>query len=246
MQTYGNSKIQIDENTNSIAVWRAPVAAAAANAGKPPSFAIAWLSIESGGNVCAVGEATATGPDGFPREVGLFQIYNPDDFRALGASASELVVGMCAIPSPGPRQHKADDGGWADGSQRNPQHQIAALTEAQIARNVELGIALIAYKEKQIAPWLAAAKAAWSTTSPDYWAAVKSYHAWPPIMNHWLGAVAKHLGRAPINWQEFRSALAAIEPTANYNAALKEQTPLYRGLENAEWCGFHVAPTMVA
>jgi len=238
MQPYGNSKILVDEDTPAITFWRAPVMTAMNLASIPPLYGVAWLAVESGGNVCAVGELTATGPDGYPREVGLFQIYNPDDFRALGASPAEILDGVCAIPPPGARQHKASDGGWADGSQRNPQHQVAPLTEAQIARNVALGVALVQMKQRQVAPWLQRAGAAWS--GPDYWSLVKSYHGWPPIANHWLGVVAQHLGRAPSGWMEFRATLAAIEPTANFNAALKEQTPLYRGLENAEWTGFHV------
>lgn len=236
------TKIQINENAWQILQWQPAVSAEMILHGIPAAFGMAWLAVESGGNPCAVGESTATGPDGNPREVGLFQIYNPDDFKAIGGTAAEICA-YCARPLPGARQHKTDDGGYRDGTLANPQRQtISLLSPQQVGRQAELGRKLIELKRRYADHYLAASGIKWSVDGPDYWAAVKAPHAYPPIINTGLAQVARHLGRAPLSWREFRATYEAIEPRARFNPAVTQQSPYFRGLENAEWTGFHVQP----
>lgn len=231
--------IVVDESDPAIVRWQPAVTAQATLAGIPWRFAMAWLAVESGGNPCAVGEPTAVGPDGYPREVGLFQIYNPDDFKAIGGSAAELCS-YCVRPSSGVKAHRDDDGGYRDGTLTNPQHAIAPLTAAQVQRHVDLGMRLINQKRRYAERYLNASKVPWSPDSPDFWAAVKAPHAYPVILNTGIPLVTKHLGRPPQSWHEFRATYELIEPKARFAPGAPHQTPLYRALENAEWTGFHV------
>jgi hypothetical protein len=245
------SKIKVDETDPQITKWEPIVAALAVAAGVPVPVAMAWQAIESGGNPAATGELTATGPDGAPREIGLFQIYNPDDFKALGANPLELVA-YTVRPAPGARTQRDDDGGYKDGTLRNPQRLARPMTPAEITRHVQLGINLINLKRHYADRYLAENGITWPTTSPDYWAAVKAPHAWPPIINTGLAKVTKYLGRPPISWKEFRSTYEIVEPRAKFDPVKaaahppQQQSPYYRGLENAEWVGFHVSPAAVA
>src|ERR1700741_1478013 len=50
-----------------------------------------WLAMESDGAPCAFGKPGAKGPDGQPLEIGLGQIYNPDDFKLLGLTARGIT-----------------------------------------------------------------------------------------------------------------------------------------------------------
>lgn len=238
--------VSVDEHDPHVVQWQPAVFAQAALAGVPPAFAMAWLAVESGGNPCAVGEATATGPDGYPREVGLFQMYNPDDFKEAGASASE-ICSYCVRPPAGPKTKRAKDGGYADGSAVNHGRMaVAQLTPEQVVKHVGLGISMIKAKERYADQYLRASHVPWAADSPDYWAAVKAVHAYPAIVASGISAVTRKLGRAPSSWHEFRSTYEAIEPRARFDPARplehppRDQDPIYRGLENAEWTGFHV------
>jgi hypothetical protein len=246
-------------NDPQIAQWRPFVGIAAVtasldmnvNAVVLASFAMAWIGIESGGNVCDVGSSTATGPDGCPREIELFQIFNPDDLRALGATAAELVA-YCVHPGAGPHEHpdtNNNDGGFLDGSQPNPKRlaggpaamATAILTSAQIDRHLALGMALIKLKRAAADHYMAVADVRWPTTGKDYWRMVKLYHALPPIVKNGLGLVAHKLGRAPVAWAEFRATYEQINSRAKFDpakaAAGLEQDIYYRALDNAEWTG---------
>ena len=240
-----HTQIRIDEATPPILQWNPYVIPAMVAAGVPGPFGMAWLAAESQGNTCAVGELTAVGPDGFPREIGPFKAYNPDDFKTLGYDPAEFVA-SCVHPAVGARQHKSDDGGYSDGTLPNPQHIQTPLTPSQMARHAQLGAALANLKRRSSDHYLSAWKVAWPTTSPDYWAAVKGYHAYPPIINTGIGEVTKHLGRPPTSWREYRSTYEIVQPLAKFDpakaAAKIEQSPYYRGLDNAEWVGFHVQP----
>jgi hypothetical protein len=217
-------KFPIDESDPAIMRWIDPVTRAMTAQGTaPPAFAMAWLAIESGGKPCAIGEPGAKGPDGEPLELGLWQAYNPDDLKAAGMTGAELRAYCEAAPS---------------------QSLSRAMTPNEIERHMQLGVNLITRKRTYADHYLSLANVRWPVDGPDYWAAVKLPHAYPPIINTGLGQVVKHLGRAPSSWQEFRATYEQIEPRARWNPAPgAKQTPYFRGLQNAEWCGFHVAPT---
>ena len=197
-------------------------------------FAMAWLGVESSGNVCAVGELAATAPNGYPREIGLFQIYNPDDFAELGVDPSELVS-YCVRPTPGGN---------------NPQKLAHQMTAGQIARHINVGLEFIKRKRAYADHYLSLHGVPWSTTGRDYWRAVKLAHALPVIVNTGLGQVASKLGRAPLSWQEFRSTYETIQPRAKYRPDLakagKQQDGYFRALDNAEWTGGQIPDQVIA
>lgn len=219
---------KINENDPAITRWRDDVYAAMAKAGVPPTYAMAWLAIESGGKPCAIGEPNAKGPDGNPLEMNLWQAYNPDDLKPGGFTGAELRA-YC-IPG--------------------TQSLSRAMTPVEIKRVMDLGVNLITRKRHYADQYLMANGITWPTTSPDYWAAVKGPHAYPPIINTGLHQVTQHLGRPPRSWAEFRATYEQIEPRARFDPAKaavhQDQSPYFRGLENAEWVGFHVQPPAVS
>jgi len=220
--SYGPSNVSypIDENDPAITRWLDPVTGSMLAARVPVSFAMAWLAIESSGKPCAIGVPGAKGPDGNPLELGLWQAYNPDDLKPAGITGAELRA-YC-VP-----------GGQA---------LARAMTPGEIARQMDLGVSLITRKRAYADRYLTANGVTWPTTGPDYWAAVKLPHAWPPIINTGLHQVVQKLRRAPISWAEFRATYEQIEPRAKFDPNVKEQSLYYRGLQNAEWCGWHVLP----
>jgi hypothetical protein len=184
---------------------------------------MAWLAIESGGKPCAIGEPGKVGPDGNPLELGLWQAYNPDDIKPAGVTGTDLRA-YCLPGS---------------------QSLARAMTNAEIAQHMALGVSMINSKRAYADHYLAANGVAWNTAGPDYWAMVKAVHAYPPIVNTGVHQVTQHLGRAPSSWQEFRAVYEQLEPRARYDEAKaargQEQGPYYRGLQNATWTGFHVS-----
>lgn len=205
-------------------------------------FATAWLAIESGGNICAVGNKYATvPPGGAPREIGLWQIYNPDDFKKLGLDPTELVA-YCVRPAPG---------------QKNPQQTSRQVTPAEKARHVDIGMQFIADKYAYAAHYLGASGVRWPTVSQDTWRMVKAVHGLPVLVNTGLAQVTHKLGRAPSSWAEYRSVYETINPRAKYDPRKddphsgidpatgkpfygEEQDGYYRALNNAEWTGGQV------
>lgn len=230
-------KIRVpDLEAPQLARWRNYVKIAATVAGVPWEVAYAWIGIESEGNECAVGEPTATGPDGYPREIGLVQLYNPDDFRRLGAAPSEMCA-YCVRPDAGPRLLRDSDGGYRDGTERNPQRPSRKMTPAEIGRHVGLAMAFIRDKQSDADHYLTMHNVRWPTHGADYWRMVKLVHALPTIVKTGLGQVVAKLGRPPNSWWEFRTTYETINPRARYNPKVKKQDGYWRALANAEWTG---------
>jgi hypothetical protein len=201
--------------------WEPYVKIAATVARVPWEVAYAWIGIESEGNPCAVGEKTATAPDGYPKEIGLVQFYNPDDLRRLGAKPSELCA-YCVRPQPG---------------EPNPQKLARAMTPAEIGRHVGLSMAFIRDKQADADHYLVLHHVPWATQGADYWRMVKLVHALPSIVHTGLGQVVAKLGRPPTSWWEFRTTYETINPRARYNPKVKKQDGYWRALANAEWTG---------
>jgi hypothetical protein len=249
----GMSTIRVDENDPQLTRW-APIVIPLAVAAKiPPAFVMAWAGIESAGNAAAVGSRTATGPDGAPREIGLFQMLNPSDFAPLGVSPLELVA-YCVRPGAGPKLHPTGDtdahgvfhpdGGYADGSLYNQQLLARPMTPAEQLRHVKVGIDFIRGKRAYADRYLMASGITWPTNGPDYWSAVKLAHALPSIVNPGFAQVTHALGHPPTSWREFRSTYEKLYPAAAFDPTKAErgleQNILYRCLENAEWTGARV------
>lgn len=221
-----------DGNPDSPEFWFPIVSALIATDYKriDPRIAMQWLTIESGGNPCEFGEPGAKGPDGEPLELGLGQIYNPDDFKKLGLTSHGITPSAF-------RSYCAP----------NTQHRTRKLTPKEMEDQVRY--TLLA----KIDSSMGVADRAVSTYGlhwpmADYWKLVKSVHAWPPILNTGLPAVVKKLGRAPSRWSEFRQALGmdALKrdeaPRSKTFGQLIPKFPQWRkGLNNAEKLGNVIA-----
>lgn len=213
-------------------------------------FAIAWGELESGGNPGAVGDPGQLGPDQEPAEIGLGQLYNPDDFRAFGQSPAAFRAYLPAA-APLASAYRAAKIDWQAAQGR---HDDAAAADAKArmsaaARTMQtVTRPLTSAEMDQQARWTLLAKidqcmhtadqtvakfslAHWSV--PDYWKLVKAPHALPVILSSGMPAVVKKLGRAPSSWAEFRAVLGM------------EGNPQWvRALNACEACGNAVAPAV--
>ena len=125
----------------SVAAWRVYVEPFASAVGLPIAFVLRWITVESGGNPCAVGSATAKGPDGNPQELSLGQLYNPDDLRRLGVTGDQLRAGC---------------------SRTSVQRLTRELTEDEKTTHARATVQLITHCRDQADAVLAAAGADWS------------------------------------------------------------------------------------
>lgn len=155
----------------------------AANANLPQEalpFVMAWMQHESGGNPCAWGTATAKGPDGHPREQGIGQLYNPDDFTRFDIPSGAFRV-YC-IP----------------GTQKCSRELTAEEMMAQAK-----GFMKLVTRSREVAG-LASAKVGLQWTGKDRWKLVKLVHGLPGLVKQGLSRTTTKLGRPPKNWQEFK------------------------------------------
>jgi hypothetical protein len=170
----------------SVARWMALLVPGCVAHQIPLEFALKWIEIESGGNPCAIGDPSQRGPDGEPRELGIAQLHNPDDLRAVGVASSELraycVPGTGVLARP--------------------------LTLPEMSTQAVAAVGLIANCMAAADLDLAAVGARW--TGRDYWTLVKLRHGLPGLARSGLLAVTRLLGRAPESWREFRAALGQV------------------------------------
>lgn len=139
-------------------------------------YALRWIEIESGGNPCACGYPAARGPDGHPRELGIAQLYNPDDLRRLGVTGAQLRA-YCVPGSDHPVKFK---GKVVRGFSSVLSRQ---LTTEEMQDQADATIKLIVHCMLTAARDLAKvnAGAAWSLSRRNYWALVKLQHALPGL-----------------------------------------------------------------
>jgi hypothetical protein len=171
-----------------------------------PRIAMKWLGMESDGAPCAFGEPGVTAPEnGQPREIGLGQIYNPDDFKLLGLTARGITPSMFrAYCAPGSMRR----------TRALTPKEMEELVRSTLLAKIDhcMGIA-------DHATFAHGLK--WPVV--DYWKLVKASHAWPPILNTGLPNVVKKLGRAPTSWSEFRQALGMDDERVRQKALAKQQ-----------------------
>jgi hypothetical protein len=148
-------------------------------------FALGWIRVESGGNPCSFGSATAKGPDGHPREQGIGQFYNPDDFTRYGIPSGSLRV-YC---TPGTQQC----------SRR--------LTEQEMQDQARYLVALIARCREVAGATTSSNGVRW--TGKDQYRLVKLVHGLPGLVKQGIPRVTKKLGYPPRSWDEFKSAVAS-------------------------------------
>ncbi len=193
------------------ATWEPVIAVYATAARVPIEFAVQWEGEESGGNPCAIGKPGAKGPDGNPREMGIAQLYNPDDLRDFGVTGDELraycVPGTQTVSRP--------------------------LTEAEVQQQASLLVRKISKSRSEASHYMTLAGARWPSDGVDFWRLVKLVHGLPGLV-HGLVTVAHHLGRAP-SWSEFRRVIEAGEVTLDA-ATEGYRAEFGRAFDNAEKC----------
>lgn len=199
----------------------------------PLPFALKWIDIESGGNPCAIGYPPARGPDGQPREIGIAQLYNPDDLQRLKLTGAQLRA-YCV---PGDDHTVTFKGRVVRGFSSS---LLRSLTAREMQEQVDAAVDLITRAMSTATSDLMAVNAgeAWSRSRRDYWSLVKLQHGLPGLSRSGLPAVARKLGRAPRGWQEFKATLDLVQ--------LDHETERYRNefssiLNNAERCASVVA-----
>ncbi len=173
-----------------------------------PDYAVNWMTIESDGAPCAVGSLQQHGPDGQPREIGLGQIYNPDDFDRLGLTQKGIKPATFrAYCVPGTQKR----------SRTLTSQEMDALVRYTLLAKIDQCMHVVdhAVATYSLSHW----------PSSDYWKLFKAPHAWPPILNTGMPAVIHKLGRAPKDWLEFRAVLGM-----DANPTWK------RALDNCEKC----------
>lgn len=216
--------------------WAAAMAAGCLAHGIPLPYAIRWLLIESGGKPCACGRPDMKGPDGYPREMGIAQLYNPDDLSVVTPALTGAELRAYCVP-----------GDWHPIMYKKKvikgfsQDLLRPLTPAEIQRQADGAVGLIARSDRITAAQLGAVNAsgpAWSRTQRGYWALVKMQHGYPVLASHGLPAVARILGRAPRDWREFVATLPRAQP--GYAAII----PVI--VSNAERCASAVPEPRVA
>lgn len=149
-------------------------------------FCIAWIAKESGGNPCAWGSANAKGPDGHPREQGIGQLYNPDDFTRFKIPSGSLRV-YC-VP----------------GSQKCSRK----LTSDEILDQAKWLIELIAYCRERAGKISADNHLQWS--GKDMYKLIKLWHGLPGLVSG-VSRFTKQVGRPPSDWQEYKNLVMSGE-----------------------------------
>jgi hypothetical protein len=212
----GNMTAAYDVNT-----W-APLVHVLAAQQHPPyqdGYCLKWIAEESGGNPCAIGEKV-NGPDGYPQETGIGQLYT--EYQSVLKFNNSEIRSYCV---PGFSQQVS-----------------RALTAEEMTRQVQLLMDLIKYCKSNSDHYLSVSGANWSPTLQDYWKMVKLWHALPGLVKA-LPMVASKLGRPPNGWAEYKSVMLKSGP--NYGQMIAGATPqqikvanrALKSFANAEACG---------
>lgn len=147
-------------------------------------FVMEWMRIESGGNPCAWGSANAKGPDGHPREQGIAQLYNPDDFTRYGIPSGSFRV-YC-IP--------------------DTQKCSRELTSDEMHAQAKSLIDLIVRSRKVAQETASASGLQWS--GKDRYRLTKLVHGLPGLVKQGIPRVTKKLGRPPKDWGDFKVTIS--------------------------------------
>lgn len=206
-------------------IWAPALAPHCALHGVPLAFALASIEEESGGNPCAIGEPGATGPDGAPREMGIMQLYNPDDLQKLGVTSSQLR----AYCNPNKVQVRNRRGQlvWS-----HSQEVIRPLTAEEMATQAKATVDKILESYHEADKYATLAHVVWPRGGIDFWRLVKLNHGLPGLL-HALVRVTYALGRAPLSWKEFRVAIESGNVTCD-DATEAYRAEFSRTFDNAE------------
>jgi hypothetical protein len=198
-------------------VWK-PLVTVLANQETPPldvSYLQKWIDVESSGNPCAIGEPVLV--DGYPQEMGIMQVYNPDYISILNID----VPGIRAYCGPG----------VSSGVTR-------ILTTDEMTYQVKLLIELLHYCQHNSNQYMMEASIQWGMQSKSYWKAVKLWHALPSLVKA-FPLVTQKLGRAPNDWTECISTMNTFGPS--YGGKIDNPTPQQVKAYNRAWTAFNNA-----
>jgi hypothetical protein len=210
--------------------WAAMLAPACVASGIPLAYALKWIDMESGGNPCAIGYPAAHGPDWQPLEMGIAQVYNPDDLRLTNPPLTGAELRAYCMP--GDQHEILYKGKTIRGFS---QAMLRPLLPHEKLRQVDGSVGLIKRSMRSARQDLdgVGAGPAWGVDGRDFWRLVKLQHGLPAFSREGMPAVAKLLGRAPREWNEFKASLGRVTLGAQAEAKRGE---LAGSLSNAERC----------
>jgi len=211
--------------------WRAYLAPGAAAHGIQLPYGLKWIDMESGGNPCAIGYPAAKGPDGNPKEMGIAQLYNPDDLQRFGATGAELRA-YCV---PGDQHDVVYKGKTIKGFS---QALARPLTAAEMQRQADLAVDLMSSSMIAATHDLTSiqASSAWSPSTRNYWALVKLQHGLPALSREGLPRVAAFLKRPPSSFKEFRTLIENGSVKLDDETEKEYRADYARVFDNAEEC----------
>ena len=158
--------------------WRSEVARRSKDL--PVPAILEWILIESGGDMCSVGNRN---------EAGIFQLAFPGD-AVYGAT----LEGLRAICEKSRRQNPAD---------------ISWLSESDLDMEVGAGIRKILAARDTVRQVFAANGVTWPEMSYDFGSAVKQVHAAPAVITELVPKIARSAG-PPASWTELRKSVMAF------------------------------------
>lgn len=209
--------------------WSAPLAGPCLAAGIPLPYALRWIEMESGGNPCAVGYPPAHGPDGEPLELGIAQLYNPDDLGVISPRLTGAELRAYCVPGD---HHQVR---WPGGTVVGFSSEMSRpLTQAEIQRQADATVALIQRSMREAQADLVSVGATWSSSRRDYWALVKLQHGLPALSRQGLPRVTAYLGHPPSDWAEFARSIDRIRLDDRTEQRFRKDFP--RILDNAQRC----------
>jgi hypothetical protein len=195
--------------------WRAEVERR--TKGLPVAAILEWIRIESGGDMCAVGN---------PNEVGIFQLFFPGDAK-YGAT----LDGLRAICQKSKQQNPRD---------------LSWLTEAELDMEVGAGIRKVLAARDRVRQVFAQNGVRWPESSFDFGSAVKQIHATPAVITELVPKITRRDGVAPTSWSDLRQKVmsfpvdqmgAGLRKLWNMSSRRRLKNRLEDTLRNAEFVG---------
>lgn len=210
--------------------WAALLAPGCVAWGIPLAYALRWVDMESGGNPCAIGYPPAHGPDGMPLELGIAQLYNPDDLHLTTPPLTGAELRAYCVPGD---QHEIMYKGRV--IRGFSQALLRPLLPEERTRQAQGAIDLIRASVRRAEGDLQGVGAGpgWARDGRDFWRLVKLQHGLPAFSREGMPAVARLLGRAPRGWKEFTASLGRV--TLGHSAESR-RGELAGSISNAERC----------
>jgi hypothetical protein len=165
-----------------------------------------------------------------PLELGIAQIYNPDDLGLVSPRLTGAELRAYCVPG---SQHEVV---FKNKIVLGFSKQMARpISPEEMGRQAQAAIQLVrrcaAHATRDLASIDAGPR--WSPDGMSFWAIAKLHHGLPELARQGLAAVTKKLGRPPAGWSEFRANLSGVKLEANVEKYREDFT---RILDNAQAC----------